>query len=91
VDASSLVTQYARTDTRKFSFGVRVVEPWNGLDSDTRNCRTNKAFKNKLKARPGLIYGTWSQLRQRNELTQVKMVKKIINTPVIRWKATRRQ
>jgi hypothetical protein len=40
---------------RKFSFGVRVVEPWNGLDSDTRNCRTNKAFKNKLKARPGHI------------------------------------
>ncbi len=55
VDASSLVTQYARTDTRKFSFGVRVVEPWNGLDSDIRNCRTNKAFKNKLKSRPGLI------------------------------------
>ncbi len=36
-------------------FDRRVVEPWNGLDSDIRNCRTNKAFKNKLKSRPGLI------------------------------------
>ncbi len=33
----------------KFSFGVRVVEPWNKLDGETRNCEANKAFKNKLK------------------------------------------
>jgi hypothetical protein len=26
-DPNSLIVQYARTDTRKFSFGLRVVEP----------------------------------------------------------------
>jgi hypothetical protein len=50
-DPNSLVAQYARTDTRKFLFGVRVVEPWNKLDGETRNCEANKAFKNKLKRR----------------------------------------
>jgi hypothetical protein len=34
---NSLVAQYARTDTRKFFFGLRVVEPWNKLSPDTRN------------------------------------------------------
>jgi hypothetical protein len=45
VDASSLVTQYARTDTRKFSFGVRVVEPWNGLDSNTETAGRTRHSK----------------------------------------------
>jgi hypothetical protein len=30
-NSNSLVAQYARTDNRKFSFGVRVVEPRNKL------------------------------------------------------------
>ncbi len=33
-----LVTQYARTDMRKFSFGVRVVDSWSRLDQDTKGC-----------------------------------------------------
>ncbi len=53
-DPNSLVAQYARTDTKKFSFGVRVVEPWNKMDGETRNCKANKAFKNKLKRRERL-------------------------------------
>ena len=48
-EPSSLVLPYARTDMRKYSFGVRVVEPWNRLDPDHRESATNKAFKNRLK------------------------------------------
>ncbi len=28
-DPGSLATKYARTDTRKYSFGLRVTEAWN--------------------------------------------------------------
>jgi hypothetical protein len=32
MDPNSMVTQYARTDMMKFSFGVREVDSWNRLD-----------------------------------------------------------
>jgi hypothetical protein len=44
------MVQYARTDIRKYSFGVRVVEPWNKLDQGTKNCVEKKKFK----AKPGI-------------------------------------
>ncbi len=47
----SLATKYARTDTRKNSFGLRVTEAWNKLDSETRNSATSKQFKARLKAK----------------------------------------
>jgi hypothetical protein len=39
VDLNSLVTKYARTDMRKFTFGVRVVDSPKKLDQGTRICR----------------------------------------------------
>jgi hypothetical protein len=50
-DPGSLATKYARTDTRKYSFGLRVTEAWNKLDSETRNSATSKQFKARLKAK----------------------------------------
>jgi hypothetical protein len=52
-DPNSIMVQYARTDIRKYSFGVRVVEPWNKLDQGTKNC-IEKKFKAKIKAKPGI-------------------------------------
>jgi hypothetical protein len=50
-DPGSLATKYARTDTRKYSFGLRVTEAWNKLDSETRNSATSKQFKARLKTK----------------------------------------
>jgi hypothetical protein len=47
MDPNSLMTQYARTDMRKFSFGVRVVDSYNRLEQDTRSC----AGKGKVKVK----------------------------------------
>jgi hypothetical protein len=40
VDLNSLVTQYARTDMRKFKFGMRVVVP--KQETNSPNNRTAK-------------------------------------------------
>jgi hypothetical protein len=53
MDKNSLVTLYARTDMRKFLFGVRVVDPWNRLDQDTRSCARKGKFKAKVKGKIG--------------------------------------
>jgi hypothetical protein len=52
VDPNSMTVQYARTDIRKYSFGVRVVEPWNKLDQGTKNCVEKRKFKAKIKTKP---------------------------------------
>ncbi len=48
-DPSSLAARYARTDMRKYSFGVRVTDSWNRLEPEIRNSRTTKQFKTCLK------------------------------------------
>ncbi len=53
MDPNSLETQYARTDMRKFSFGVRVVNSWNRLDQDTKGCAEKGRFKAKIKFKIG--------------------------------------
>ncbi len=53
MDPNSLVTQYARTDMRKFSFGVRVVDSWNRLDQDMKGCAEKGRFKAKIKCEIG--------------------------------------
>jgi hypothetical protein len=50
----SSTKQYARTDIRKYSFGVRVVEPWNKRDQGTKNCVEKRKFKAKIKAKPSI-------------------------------------
>jgi hypothetical protein len=50
-DPNSITVQYARMDIRKYSFGVRVVEPWNKLDQGTKNCVEKRKFKAKIKAK----------------------------------------
>jgi hypothetical protein len=40
----NLVAQYARTDVRKVSFAVRVMEPWNRLPTKHKN-EGNQALK----------------------------------------------
>jgi hypothetical protein len=44
-----LAVQYARTDTRKYSFSVRVVDPWNHLPDTVKTAPTKEAFKRELK------------------------------------------
>jgi ribonuclease P/MRP protein subunit RPP40 len=49
-----LAVQFARTDIRKYSFAVRVVEPWNRLLPDTlKKAASKEAFKRE-----------WRQLRR---------------------------
>ena len=48
-DSTSLQKQYARTDTRKYSFGLRVKERWNSMDSGIREETDGKVFKRRLK------------------------------------------
>ncbi len=43
--AHGLAVQYARTDTRKYSFSVRVVDPWNRLPDPVKTAPTKEAFK----------------------------------------------
>jgi hypothetical protein len=49
-DPNSPVAQYARNDTRKLSFGVRAVEPWNKLAPDTQKFTKKGKFTAKIKA-----------------------------------------
>ena len=44
-----LTTQFARTDIRKYSFGVRVVEEWNKLPESVKQAPSKEAFKSRLK------------------------------------------
>ncbi len=48
-DPRNMRVQFARTDQRKFSFGVRVVEKWNALPSEVKHARTVQQFKKLLK------------------------------------------
>ncbi len=45
----ALAVKYARTDTRKYSFSVRVVDPWNHLPDTVKTAPTKEAFKRELK------------------------------------------
>ncbi len=47
-DAKNLRVQYARTDQRKYTFSVRVVEKWNALPTEVKHARTVKLFKSAL-------------------------------------------
>jgi hypothetical protein len=51
-DPNNIKVQYSRTDTRKYSFGVQVVESWNRLDQGTKNCVEKRKFKARNKAKP---------------------------------------
>jgi hypothetical protein len=41
--------QFARTDIRKYSFAVRVVEPWNRLPDTLKKAAIKEAFKREWK------------------------------------------
>jgi hypothetical protein len=47
--AQILTMQYARTDIRKYSFTVRVVEPWNQLPDSVKQAADKEAFKKAMK------------------------------------------
>jgi hypothetical protein len=47
--AHGLAAQYARTDVRKFSFPVRVVESWNRLPDNVKTTTSKDAFKRMLR------------------------------------------
>jgi hypothetical protein len=49
VTANGLTTQYARTDVRKYSFAVRVVDKWNRLPESVRTATSKETFKRELK------------------------------------------
>ncbi len=51
--AHGLAVQFARTDIRKYSFAVRVVEPWNRLPDTLKRAASKEAFKRE-----------WKQLRK---------------------------
>ncbi len=44
-----LVVQFARTDIRKYSLAVRVVEPWNRLPDTLKKAASKEAFKREWK------------------------------------------
>jgi len=44
-----LTTQYSRTNIRKYSFGVRIVEDWNKLPDHVRQAPNKETFKSRLK------------------------------------------
>jgi len=46
----TLIGQFARTDLRKYSFSVRVVEGWNSLPDNVRVAPNQESFKSRLKA-----------------------------------------
>jgi hypothetical protein len=47
--AHGLAAQYARTDIRKYSFPVRVVESWNRLPDQVKMITSKDAFKRMLR------------------------------------------
>jgi hypothetical protein len=48
-DTHGLTAKYARTDIRKFSFVVRVVESWNKLADSVKQAAYREAFKRAMK------------------------------------------
>jgi hypothetical protein len=44
-----LIQKFARTDPRKYSFAVRVVDPWNRLPNDLKLANSKEHFKAKMK------------------------------------------
>jgi len=46
----TLAGQYARTDIRKYSFAVRVVDDWNQLPDKLRGAQSQESFKRGLKS-----------------------------------------
>jgi hypothetical protein len=44
-----LVQKFAGTDPRKYSFAVRVVDPWNRLPEDLKLANSKEHFKAKMK------------------------------------------
>ena len=49
VSTLGLITPFARTDVRKYSFGVRTVEDWNKLPDCVRQATNKETFKSRLK------------------------------------------
>jgi hypothetical protein len=43
-DPKNLLTQFARTELRKGSFGIRVTESWNVLTSEQKHARDGKTL-----------------------------------------------
>jgi hypothetical protein len=50
-DPSSLATKYVRTNTRKYSFGLRVTEPWNSWIQRPEIVPPGSSLKIRLKAK----------------------------------------
>jgi hypothetical protein len=44
-----LTVQYARTDSRKYSFAVRAVDSWNRLTERVKAAETGESFKRRLR------------------------------------------
>ncbi len=47
-----LAVQYARIDTRKYSFAVRSVECWNRLPETVKTAENGESFRRRLKGNP---------------------------------------
>jgi hypothetical protein len=47
--AHGLAAQYARTDIRKYSFPVRVVESWDRLPDQVKTTTSKDVFKRMLR------------------------------------------
>jgi hypothetical protein len=46
---TGFTAKYARTEIRKYSFAVRVVEPWNQLADSVKQAADKEAFKGATK------------------------------------------
>ncbi len=44
-----LIQKFARTDPRKYSFAIRVVDPWNRLPDELKLANSKEHFKAKMK------------------------------------------
>ncbi len=77
-DPCSLAARYARTDMRKYSFGVRVTDFWNRLEPEIRDSMINKQFKTQLKAKIVPLVGTvHNVLERRLENTNYRICLKV--------------
>ncbi len=45
----NLVSTFARTDQRKFSFSVRTADRWNRLPDEIKQAANQKEFRKRLK------------------------------------------
>ena len=55
-----LFVKHARTNKRKYSFSLRVTNPWNALPSSVKFAKTINEFKNRIDKLPQLqenLYG----------------------------------